>query len=223
MRKITIFSDKSRRPGRSSIVPLVNSMKSFLTATFVSVLAIASSFAAEISKEAPAFTAKNTAGEEVSLSDYKDKVVVLEWVNFECPFVKKHYSGKNMQSLQAAYADKGVVWITINSSAEGKQGYLEASKLGEKVAAEGSKAAQVILDTDGTIGKAYDAKVTPHMMIIAADGTLAYSGAIDSIKSTDAADVDSADKLFANALDAVLAGKEVANAKNEPYGCGVKY
>ena len=198
-------------------------MKSLLTATLAAAFAISSSFAAEIGKEAPAFTAKNTTGEEVSLSDYKDKVVVLEWINFDCPFVKKHYSGKNMQSLQSAYADKGVVWISVNSSAEGKQGYLEASKLGEKIAAEGSKATQVILDTDGTIGKLYDAKVTPHMMIIAADGTLVYSGAIDSKKSTDAADVDSADKLFANALDAVLAGKEVANAKNEPYGCGVKY
>ena len=198
-------------------------MKSLLTATLAAAVAISTSFAAEIGKEAPAFTAPNTAGKEVSLADYKDKVVVLEWINFDCPFVKKHYSGKNMQSLQSAYADKGVVWISVNSSAEGKQGYLEASKLGEKIQAEGSKATEVILDTDGTIGKLYDAKVTPHMMIIAADGTLAYSGAIDSKKSTDAADVESADKLFANALDAVLAGKEVANAKNEPYGCGVKY
>ncbi|MEP2775953.1 MAG: redoxin domain-containing protein [Luteolibacter sp.] len=198
-------------------------MKSFFAATLVGAFAIASTFAAEIGKEAPAFTAKNTAGEEVSLSDYKDKIVVLEWLNFDCPFVKKHYSSKNMQNLQATYAAKDVVWITVNSSAEGKQGYLEASKLGEKTAAEGSKASQVILDTDGTIGKAYDAKVTPHMMIIATDGTLAYSGAIDSKKSTDLADVDTADKLFANALDAVLAGKEVPNAKNEPYGCGVKY
>lgn len=201
----------------------MKSMKSFFTATLAAAVTINASFASEIGKEAPAFTAMNTVGEEVSLSDYKNKVVVLEWVNFDCPFVKKHYSGKNMQSLQAAYTEKEVVWITVNSSAEGKQGYLEASKLGEKAAAEGSKATQIILDTDGSIGKSYDAKVTPHMMIIAADGTLAYSGAIDSKKSTDAADVDSADKLFANALDAVLAGKEVANAKNEPYGCGVKY
>lgn len=198
-------------------------MKNLLTTTFLSAIAIASSFAAEIGKEAPAFTAKNTAGEEVSLSDYKGKVVVLEWINFDCPFVKKHYSGKNMQSLQATYTGKDVVWISVNSSAEGKQGHLEASKLGEKAAAEGSKASQIILDTDGTVGKAFGAKVTPHMMIIASDGTLAYSGAIDSVKSTDAADVDSADKLFANALDAVLAGKAVVDAKNEPYGCGVKY
>jgi len=198
-------------------------MKSLISATIAGVFAIATSHAAETGKPAPAFTAKNVKGEEVSLSDYKDKVVVLEWVNFECPFVKKHYSAKNMQKLQADYTAKDVVWLTVNSSAEGKQGYLEASKLGEKTTAEGSKASQVIVDTDGAVGKAYGAKVTPHMMIIAKDGTLAYSGAIDSNPSTESADIEGADKLFATALDSVIAGTEVANATNEPYGCGVKY
>jgi len=198
-------------------------MKSLITATIAGAFALAISNAAEIGKPAPAFTAKDTKGQEHSLADFKDKVVVLEWVNFDCPFVKKHYSSKNMQKLQADYTGKEVVWLTVNSSAEGKQGYLEASKLGEKTTAEGSKATAVILDTDGAIGKAYAAKVTPHMMIIAKDGTLAYSGAIDSKPSTDAADIESADPIFANALDAVIDGKEVANAKNEPYGCGVKY
>lgn len=198
-------------------------MKTLITASIIGALTIASSFASEVGKPAPAFTAKNVKGEQISLSDYKDKIVVLEWVNFDCPFVKKHYSGKNMQKLQADYTAKEVVWLTVNSSAEGKQGYLEASKLAEKTTAEGSKASQIIVDADGTVGKAYDAKVTPHMMIIAKDGTLAYSGAIDSTPSTNAADIEASDKLFANALDAVIAGKEVANAKNKPYGCGVKY
>jgi hypothetical protein len=198
-------------------------MKSLITATIAGAFALAISHAAEVGKEAPAFTAKDTKGQEHSLADFKDKVVVLEWVNFDCPFVKKHYSSKNMQKLQADYTGKEIVWLTVNSSAEGKQGYLEPSKLGEKATAEGSKATAVIVDTDGAIGKAYAAKVTPHMMIIAKDGTLAYSGAIDSKPSTDAADIESADPLFANALDAVIDGKEVANAKNEPYGCGVKY
>lgn len=128
-----------------------------------------------------------------------------------------------MQSLQAAYVEKGVIWLTVNSSAEGKQAYLPASELAKKTAAEGSKATEVIVDADGKVGKAFDAKVTPHMMIIAKNGTLAYSGAIDSIPSVKAEDIESADKLFANALDAVLAGKEVTNATNKPYGCGVKY
>lgn len=198
-------------------------MKPFITAALVGVIAITSSFAKEVGKPAPAFTAKTAKGTEVSLADYKDKVVVLEWVNFDCPFVKKHYSSKNMQTLQAAYTEKGVVWLTINSSAEGKQGHLTAEKFVEKATAEGGKATELLIDTSGTVGKAYDAKVTPHMMIIGKDGNLAYSGAIDSNPSTKAEDVATADKLFANALDAVLAGKEVTNATNKPYGCGVKY
>lgn len=198
-------------------------MKPFITAAIIGAFAITSSFAAEVGKTAPAFTAKTAKGTEVSLADYKDKVVVLEWTNFSCPFVNKHYSSKNMQSLQAAYAEKGVIWLTVNSSAEGKQGYLPASELAEKTAAEGSKATEIIVDADGKVGKAFDAKVTPHMMIIAKNGSLAYSGAIDSMPSVKAEDIESADKLFANALDAVLAGKEVTNATNKPYGCGVKY
>ncbi len=198
-------------------------MKSIITATLAGAFAIATTFAASPGDKAPEFTAMNVKGENVSLSDYKDKIVVLEWTNFDCPFVKKHYSSKNMQKLQADYTGKDVVWLTVNSSAEGKQGYLEGSKLGEKTMAEGSKATQVLVDSDGTVGKAFDAKVTPHMIIVAKDGTVAYTGAIDSKASTDAADIDSADKLFANALDAVISGKEVMNAKNEPYGCGVKY
>ena len=198
-------------------------MKPFITAAIIGAFAITSSLAAEVGKTAPAFTAKTAKGTEVSLADYKDKVVVLEWTNFSCPFVTKHYSSKNMQSLQAAYAEKGVIWLTVNSSAEGKQGYLPASELAEKTAAEGSKATEIIVDADGKVGKAFDAKVTPHMMIIAKNGSLAYSGAIDSMPSVKAEDIESADKLFANALDAVLAGKEVTNATNKPYGCGVKY
>lgn len=198
-------------------------MKSLITATLIGAFALVTSHAAEVGKQAPAFTATNTKGEKVSLSDYKDKVVVLEWTNFGCPFVVKHYSSKNMQKLQTNYTEKNVVWITVNSSAEGKQGHLEPSKLAEKISSEGGTPTQILVDTDGTVGNAYGAKVTPHMMIIAKDGTLAYSGAIDSTPSTDVADVETANPLFANALDAVIAGTEVPNATNKPYGCGVKY
>ncbi|MBC7980343.1 MAG: redoxin domain-containing protein [Armatimonadetes bacterium] len=198
-------------------------MKPLLSVAIAGAFALASSFAAEIGKPAPAFTTKNVKGEKVSLADFKGKVVVLEWLNFDCPFVKKHYSSGNMQKLQSDSIGKEVVWLTVNSSAEGKQGYLEGSKLAEKATAEGSKASQILVDSDGVVGKAYDAKVTPHMMIVSKDGKLAYSGAIDSKASTEVADVETADKLFANALDAVIAGKEVMDAKNEPYGCGVKF
>jgi hypothetical protein len=118
----------------------------------------------------------------------------------------------------------GALGFATSQAAEiGKEGYLEPSKLGEKAAAEVSKATHILVDSGGTLGKTYGAKVTPHMMIISKDGTLAYSGAIDSKPTTDVADIDGADLLFANALDSVLDGKEIANAKNEPYGCGVKY
>jgi len=198
-------------------------MKKILTTTIAGAFALITVHAAEIGKPAPDFTVKNVKGESVSLADFKDKVVVLEWVNFDCPFVKKHYAGGNMPALQEKYAAEGVVWLTVNSSAEGKQGYHEPSKMAEVAAKQGNKATHFLMDTDGKMGKAYDAKVTPHMYIIHKDGKLVYNGAIDSKSTTKAEDVATADKWFADALDAVLAGKEVANAKNKPYGCGVKY
>lgn len=198
-------------------------MKSILFATLVGAIALATTHAQEIGKPAPAFSAKNVKGETVSLAEFKGKNVVLEWINFECPFVNKHYSSGNMQKLQAEAAAKGVVWISVNSSAEGKQGYCSPAKMTECIAREKSKAAQVIIDSTGVVGKSYAAKVTPHLFIINKEGTLVYDGAIDSKSSTDVADVATADKLFANALEAVIAGKEATNAKNKPYGCGVKY
>jgi protein-disulfide isomerase len=198
-------------------------MKTIVLATLAGAFALATVNAKEVGKPAPQFAAKDLKGESVSLADLRGKTVVLEWVNFSCPFVKKHYSSGNMPKLQADYGAKGVVWITVNSSAKGKQGHAEPAEMVSLAAKEGNKAAHFIMDTDGTIGKAYDAKVTPHMYVIDKEGMLVYNGAIDSKASTDAADVATADKLFANALDAVLAGKEVPEAKNKPYGCGVKY
>ena len=198
-------------------------MKTIIHTALAGAIAMITSHAAEIGKPAPAFTAKNVKGEAVSLADFKGKIVVLEWVNFGCPFVKKHYASGNLPELQKTYTAKEVVWLTINSAAEGKQGHMEPSKMAEEAAKQGNKANHFLMDTDGAVGKAYDAKVTPHMFIIDQDGNLVYDGAIDSKATTETADVATADKLFANALDAVLAGKEVANAKNKPYGCGVKY
>lgn len=198
-------------------------MKTIIHTAIAGAIALITSHAAEIGKPAPVFTAKNVKGEAVSLADFKGKTVVLEWVNFGCPFVKKHYASGNMPELQKTYTAKDVVWLTINSAAEGKQGYMEPAKMAEEAATQGNKASHFVMDTDGTVGKAYDAKVTPHMFIISKDGNLVYDGAIDSKATTETADVATAEKLFTNALDAVLAGKEVANAKNKPYGCGVKY
>lgn len=198
-------------------------MKNIIPTLVVGAFALVAAHAAEIGQSAPAFTAKNLKGEAVSLADLKGKVVVLEWVNFDCPFVKKHYAGGNMPSLQETYTAKNVVWLTINSGAEGKQGYHEPAKMAEVAAAQGNKASHFLMDTDGSVGKAYDAKVTPHMFIIDAEGKLVYDGAMDSKATTKTEDVATADKFFVDALEAALAGKEVANAKNKPYGCGVKY
>jgi hypothetical protein len=185
--------------------------------------ALATAHAQEIGKPAPDFTAKNTKGEEVALSTLKGKIVVLEWANFDCPFSKKHYTSGNLPKLQESYAGKDVVWLTVNSSAEGKQGYLDPSKAQEVVSEKGNKATHYLLDPAGELGKAYDAKVTPHLFIIDAKGTLVYNGAIDSLGTTEVADIEKADKLFVKALDAVIAGQPVENAKNQPYGCTVKY
>lgn len=198
-------------------------MKQILFATLAGAFALVTASAMEVGKAAPEFTAKDAKGATVSLAGQRGKVVVLEWVNFDCPFVKKHYGSGNMQKLQADYTGKGVVWLTIHSAGETNAAYLEASKLGELADSKGNKASHVIADGKGTIGKAYDAKVTPQMVIIDKEGKLVYNGAIDSKATSEVADVETADKLFANAVDAVLAGKEVVNAKNKPYGCGVKY
>lgn len=199
-------------------------MKLLAYATLAGAFALASVTAKEVGKAAPEFSVQDTSGKAVSLADQKGKVVVLEWVNFGCPFVKKHYGSGNMQKLQEAYTGKGVVWLTVSSANKDKADvFVEGSKLAELAKDQGNKATAILVDGDGKLGKAYDAKVTPHMFIIDKEGKLAYSGAIDSIPTTEQSDVAKADKLFANALDNVLDGKAVENAKNQPYGCGVKY
>jgi len=194
-------------------------MKSIVHATVAVAFGLIAAHAAEIGKPAPDFSEKNTNGQTVSLADLKGKVIVLEWVNYNCPFVKRHYSSGNLPKLQETYTGKDVVWLTVSSAAEGKQGYHEAGKMAEVSKEQQNKASHILIDVDGTMGKSYDAKVTPHMFIINKDGILVYDGAIDS----DPKDPATADKLFANALDAVLAGTAVQNPKNKPYGCGVKY
>lgn len=190
----------------------------FLGAVLGAMICSATAYAIEPGDTAPAFTVKNVKGEEVSLADQKGKVVVLEWNNHDCPYVKKHYGSGNLPKLQETYTAKGVVWLSINSNAG-----VNASDLAARSAKEGSKASQVVVDPHGKVGKAYGALTTPHMIVIGKDGKVAYNGAIDSINSTDAADIEKADKHVVAALDALLSGKTVELAKTKPYGCGVKY
>ncbi|MBK1834180.1 redoxin family protein [Roseibacillus ishigakijimensis] len=172
---------------------------------------------AEPGEHAPGFTLTDLAGNEHKLADYAGKVVVLEWVNYGCPFVKKHYGSGNMPKLQETYTGKDVVWFAVASGNTAK-GFTTADA--EK---NGSKASAILLDPTGETGKAYDAKTTPHMIVIDKDGHVAYNGAIDSNSSSDPADIASSENYVASALDAVLAGKKVETAKTKPYGCSVKY
>ncbi|WFB35120.1 thioredoxin family protein [Kiritimatiellota bacterium B12222] len=180
-------------------------------------------FAVVHAAEAPAFTLMDTEGNEHALSDYKGKVVVLEWFNHGCPFVQKHYSKGNMQALQKTYTDKGVVWLAIVSSADGKQGSDSADGHNKTAAEKGTNATAILIDADGTVGKAYGAKTTPHMFVIDAKGELVYQGAIDDKRSVNPADIATSTNYVVAALDAVLAGEAVEVAKTTPYGCSVKY
>jgi peroxiredoxin len=180
--------------------------------------------AATVGQPAPAFTLTDLDGKVHSLADFKGKTVVLEWVNAECPFVVKHYvKSGNIPALQKEATADGVVWLQINSAAPGKQGDYDAAKA--KAWQEKNKAAATayLRDTDGTVGKAYDAKTTPHLYVINAEGELVYNGGIDSIRSAKAEDIEKADNYVKAALASVKAGKPVEKATTQPYGCSVKY
>lgn len=179
--------------------------------------------AASLDKPAPNFTLKDFNSKEYSLSDFKGKYVVLEWVNFGCPFVKKHYNSGNMQALQKNYTEKEVVWLSICSSAEGKQGHYAAKELAKIIKEQGLNSTAYLLDESGEVGKLYDAKTTPHMYIINPKGNLIYVGAIDDKRSTDVADVKTANNYVSTVLDDCLAGKKVESKATTPYGCSVKY
>ncbi len=176
-----------------------------------------------IGEKAPDFTLKDTTGKEHTLSDFKGKVVVLEWTNYDCPFVRKHYGSDNMQKLQDKYTGKDVVWLTICSSAPGKQGYLENEQWTERMTAAKTKPTALLPDPTGAVGKLYKAKTTPHMFVIDKDGTLVYQGAIDDDRSFDPQKIAEARNYVTEALDALLAGKEVEEKETAPYGCSVKY
>ena len=177
----------------------------------------------EIGKVAPNFTLPDTAGKKVSLADFKGKYVVLEWYNPDCPFVGKHYKSGNMQSLQKEFTSKGVVWISIDSSAPGEQGNYPPQQLDAISARVGAARTALLLDPEGKVGRLYEAKTTPDMYIINPSGILVYKGAIDNKRSTDLADVKTATNYVKAALGEVMTGKPVSTASTQPYGCSVKY
>ncbi len=172
---------------------------------------------------APDFTLTDTAGAEHSLSDFKGKYVVLEWTNHGCPFVVKHYREGHMQALQEKMTKKDVVWLIINSGAPGKQGHVTPEQGQQQIEEKGIKATAMLLDTDGKVGRAFDARVTPHMFLIDPEGTLIYQGAIDSIRSARTSDVEKAENYVLSAYKAHVKGEPIEHHTTTPYGCSVKY
>ena len=177
----------------------------------------------EVGQSSPDFILTDTNGKSHSLSGSKGKFVVLEWVNYDCPFIKKHYGSGNMQNLQKAYREKGVVWFSINSSAPGKQGHFSDEEVNKRMGEKGAAPTAYLQDPDGVVGKLYGARSTPHMFVINPNGILIYQGALDSIASTDPADIPKAKNFVAAALDEAMSGKPVSESQTQSYGCSVKY
>lgn len=191
----------------------------------LSALVLAAPAGAEQKNGAPAgnFRVNDASGKVVELSQFKGKPVVLEWHNPGCPFVQKHYGSGNMQKAQAAARAQGAVWLTINSGALGKQGYMTGPEAAKLVADQGVKASHYLLDPKGVVGKGYGAKTTPHMYVIDASGRLVYQGGIDDKPTANPADIKGARNHVLAALAEVKAGKPVSVAEARPYGCSVKY
>ena len=199
-------------------------MKALIASLFAAAsLASGTAFAnAAVNQPAPAFTLTDLAGKPVNLADYRGRTVVLEWHNFGCPFVQKHYRSGNMQSLQKKYAND-VVWLAVNSTGRNSSDYTEPAKLAAELKDFGAAPAKYLMDEPGTVGVAYGAKTTPHMFIIDASGKVVYNGAIDDKRSTNPDDVKTSKNYVVAALEEIKAGKPVTTASTTPYGCSVKY
>jgi len=172
---------------------------------------------------APDFTATDSNGKAHKLSDYKGKFVVLEWTNSGCPFTRKHYLSGNMQNLQKQWTAKGVVWLTVLSSAPGKEGYMTAEQENSYLKDKNAAPTAALMDPAGNLGHLYGAKATPHMFVIDPKGKIVYNGAIDDHPSSDQGDIPGAKNYVSTALGEAMSGKAVTTASTEAYGCSVKY
>lgn len=179
--------------------------------------------APSVGQQAPDFTLTDTAGKTVRLSDFKGKMVVLEWFNPGCPYVRKHYNSANMQGTQKETTAKGVVWLAINSTESGSYDYIAPPQLARWVTEQKAAPTQTLMDEDGVVGKAYGARTTPHMYIVSPQGTLIYAGGIDSIASSRPDDVKTAVNYVKQGVREALAGQALSNATTRPYGCSIKY
>ena len=200
-------------------------MKNRTVPIFIGLLLAASVCWAEavVGESAPDFTLTDMTGNARFLSEFKGKFVVLEWVNPDCPFVRKHYDSGNMQQLQQTYTQRGVAWLSVNSSAPGKQGHLIPATAQAFVEQRQAHPTTLLLDPDGTVGRLYGAKTTPHMFVIDPNGIVLYAGAIDDIASPDPGDIPEAINYVATALNEAMRGESVTVPETRPYGCTVKY
>ncbi len=182
------------------------------------------SAAPQIGQPAPDFRVADTAGNYHSLSDFQGQKVILEWTNHECPFVVKHYQPGNMQQQQrTARDDHDAVWLTVISSTPGSQGHVSPAEADELTRSRNAAPTAVLLDESGDMGRAYDARVTPHMYIIDEEGILRFMGGIDSNPSRNPEDIPGATQYVMAALDDLAHGRDVANPITRPYGCTIKY
>jgi peroxiredoxin len=195
----------------------------FAAGFLASSLASVASASATIGQPAPSFRAPDVAGKQVSLADFKGKYVVLEWNNPGCPFVQKHYDSGNMQALQKRFGAENVAWLSVNSTNEGSSDYMPAAKLAAWFSQHNAAPTAVLMDSTGAVGRAFGAKVTPHMFVIDPNGTLVYAGAIDDKRSTNVADVKTATNYVVAALTEAKSGKPVSKTSSQAYGCTIKY
>ena len=194
-----------------------------MTLIILALTACGSGAAPRVGEPAPDFEGVDTQGDVHRLADYRGKIVILEWTNHDCPFVRKHYGAGNMQDQQREAAAQGIVWLSVISSAPGKQGHVSPEEADALTRNRDAQPHAVILDPEGKIGHSYAAKTTPHMFIIDADGTLVYMGGIDSISSANPDDIPRATQYVRVALQEMAAGKPVSSTVTKPYGCSVKY
>lgn len=195
----------------------------FLAACSLALSATLAQAAPAVGQAAPDFTLKDTSGKAVKLSDFRGKHVVLEWTNPGCPYVRKHYDSGNMPATQKEAVGKGVVWLAINSTEKSAGDYLEPPKLAAWLKERKAEPTATLMDEEGTAGKAYGARTTPHLYIVDPQGKLIYAGGIDSIPSANPADIPKATNYVKQGLGEALAGKPLTAATTRPYGCSIKY
>ena len=194
-----------------------------LVASTLGLVALAAGATATVGQPAPAFSVTDAAGKTVSLADFKGKHVVLEWVNPGCPYVVKHYGSGNMQATQKDATAKGVVWLAVNSTAPEHGDYKAPAAMAQWMQGQKAAASATLMDSNGTVGKAYGARTTPHLYIVDPKGTLVYAGGIDNKPSSNPADIATATNHVKVALGEALAGKPISQATTRPYGCSIKY